>query len=64
MVDQRRAGATPAAGEANAQWVVRELEAALRGLQFGQVIVTVQDGVAVQVERLERRRFQRAARKE
>jgi hypothetical protein len=65
MVDQRRAGTVPtAAGEANAQWAVRELEAALRGLQFGQVIVTVQDGVVVQVERLERRRFQRAGRKD
>ena len=61
MVEQRQAGTTPApAGEeANAQWALRELEAALRGLQFGQVTVTVQDGVVIQVERLERKRFQR-----
>jgi hypothetical protein len=62
VVDQRRAGPTPE--DTNAQWALRELETALRGLQFGQVTVTVQDGVVVQVERLERKRFQRPARKE
>jgi hypothetical protein len=61
VVDQRR-GAAP--DEANAQWALRELEAALRGLRFGQVTVIVQDGVVVQVERLERKRFQRLAPKE
>jgi hypothetical protein len=35
------------------------IEEALRGLQFGQVTVIVQDGVVVQVERTERRRIQR-----
>ena len=59
MVDQRRA-----LEEANAAWALRELEAALRGLRFGQVIVTVQDGVVVQVERLERKRFQRTTPKD
>jgi hypothetical protein len=62
VVDQRRAAAT--SDQANAQWALRELEAALRGLQSGQVTVTVQDGVVVQVERVERRRFQRPAPKE
>ncbi len=32
---------------------------ALRGLQFGEVTISVQDGVVVQVERLERTRFRR-----
>ncbi len=32
---------------------------ALAGLQFGQVAIIVQDGVVVQVERTERRRFRR-----
>jgi hypothetical protein len=32
---------------------------ALAGLQFGQVSIIVQDGVVVQVERTERRRFRR-----
>ncbi len=52
--------AEPAADETrNARWAVRQIEEALRGLQFGQVTVTVQDGVVVQVERTERRRFQK-----
>jgi hypothetical protein len=42
---------------------VEALEAikdALRGLKFGEVTVTVQDGIAVQVERTERTRLRRA----
>jgi hypothetical protein len=42
----------------NSAWALRQIEEALRGLRFGQVTVTVQDGVVVQVERTERRRFQ------
>jgi hypothetical protein len=36
---------------------------ALRGLRFGEVTITVQDGVAVQVERTERTRLQKAQRR-
>ena len=36
------------------------LREALAGLRFGDVRVTVQDGVVVQIERIERRRPQRA----
>jgi hypothetical protein len=39
------------------------IQEALRGLQFGEVTVTVQDGVAVQVERTERKRVRGGARK-
>ena len=35
---------------------------ALVGLQFGEVSVVVQDGVVVQVERVERKRFRRGER--
>jgi hypothetical protein len=35
---------------------------ALVGLQFGEVSIMVQDGVVVQVERIERKRFRRGAR--
>jgi hypothetical protein len=35
---------------------------ALVGLQFGEVLVVLQDGVIVQVERTERRRFRRSER--
>jgi hypothetical protein len=42
---------------------LRYVEEALRGLQYGVLTIIVQDGVVVQVERTERRRFQRAGRK-
>jgi hypothetical protein len=45
--------------ESAERWALRQIEDALRGLQFGQVTITVQDGGVVQVERTERRRFQR-----
>jgi hypothetical protein len=35
---------------------------ALVGLQFGEVSIIVQDGVVVQVERIERKRFRRGER--
>jgi hypothetical protein len=35
---------------------------ALVGLQFGEISVIVQDGVVVQVERIERKRFRRGER--
>jgi hypothetical protein len=41
------------------RWALTHIVEALRGLQFGQITVAVQDGVVVQVERTERRRFQR-----
>lgn len=44
----------------------RALEAiqrALRGLRFGQVVITVQDNVIVQIERTERTRLRRPSGK-
>jgi len=41
----------------------REIADALRGLRFGQVTVIVQDGLVVQVERLEKRRLRKRADK-
>ncbi len=49
----------PADPRREAGWVLQQVEDALRGLRFGQVTITVQDGVVVQVERVERRRFQK-----
>jgi hypothetical protein len=40
-------------------WTYAQIRKALDGLQFGQVCLTVQDGVVVQVERTERFRYQR-----
>lgn len=36
---------------------------ALRGLRFGEVVITIQDGVVVQLERTERTRVKRAGRR-
>jgi len=42
---------------------LRYVEDALRGLQYGTVTIIVQDGIVVQAERTERRRFERADRR-
>jgi hypothetical protein len=39
------------------------IDQALRGLQFGEVKLIVQDGVVVQVERVERKRPARSPKK-
>lgn len=39
--------------------VLEQIGTALQQLRFGQVTITVQDGVVVQIERLERTRLQR-----
>jgi len=43
--------------ERSLHWALQKVEEALRGLAFGTVTLVVQDGVVVQVERTERRRF-------
>jgi len=43
------------------QHALAQIEKALRGLRFGQVTITVQDGVVVQIDRLERTRLQRSS---
>ncbi|MGD9723748.1 MAG: DUF2292 domain-containing protein [Pirellulales bacterium] len=42
--------------------VLEHVRQALVGLQFGEVSLVVQDGVVVQVERIERKRFRRGER--
>ena len=41
---------------------LEHIREALIGLQFGEVSIIVQDGVVVQVERIERKRFRRGER--
>ena len=41
---------------------IEHVRQALVGLQFGEVSIIVQDGVVVQVERIERKRFRRGER--
>ena len=55
--------ARPAGQELNLRWTWQHIEDALRGLQFGSITLLVQDGVVVQVDRTERRRYQRTPRR-
>lgn len=43
----------------NADSALRRIGAALDGLRYGSVLVIVQDGVVVQIERTEKTRFSR-----
>ena len=52
------------AGDAESATPIQAIVDALRGLRFGSVTVIVQDGVIVQVERLEKKRIGRSARAE
>jgi hypothetical protein len=45
--------------DARAEQVLEQIRQALTGLRFGQISVIVQDGVVVQIERIERRRLSR-----
>ena len=47
--------------EQRLQRAVSQIEESLRGLRFGQVTITVQDGVVVQIDRLERTRLPRGS---
>jgi hypothetical protein len=46
-------------GERSEPWL-EAVRDALRGLQYGSVVITVQDGVAIQVDRTEKHRLRRA----
>jgi hypothetical protein len=57
VVDESRQDASR--HERRLHHVLSQIEESLRGLRFGQVTITVQDGVVVQIDRLERTRVQR-----
>jgi len=61
MTDKRYAGdASETSGaDAKGPWPMQDIEGALRGMRFGSVTIIVQDGVVIQLERTEKRRFQR-----
>lgn len=42
---------------------LRQIENALRGLQFGTVTVVIQDGCVIQIERTEKHRLRSSSRK-
>lgn len=49
----------PASRKMTYQNALSQIELALGGLKYGQVTISVQDGVVVQIDRLERTRVQR-----
>lgn len=55
----------PASNDQHTEKAAAPLQAiaeALRGLQFGSVTIVVQDGVIVQIERIEKRRLVRGVK--
>jgi len=60
MTNTEDSASPPKPPERSLRWALQNVEEALRGLAYGTVTLIVQDGVVVQVERTERRRFQRA----
>ena len=62
MTDRIAVVSSPSsAPDTNLRWTWQHLEHALRDLQFGSITLVVQDGVVVQVERTERKRYQRSS---
>ncbi len=43
--------------EEHLHWVLQQVRQALTGLKFGQITITVQDGLAIQIERTEKTRL-------
>jgi hypothetical protein len=63
MVERNSPGPAGKPGDERQSAALAHVEEALRGLQYGQVTVIVQDGVVVQIEKTERRRFTRSGRR-
>lgn len=56
--DNDRPTASPGRNrEEHLQWVLQQVRQALAGLKFGQITITVQDGLAIQIERTEKTRL-------
>lgn len=53
------AGTEPTQPRRDVEQTLAHVRDALRGLQYGEISIVVQDGVVIQIERLERTRLQR-----
>jgi hypothetical protein len=64
MEDQHRIDTTTISPrpDARVDQVLTQVRQALAGLQYGQIAITVQDGVVIQIERIERVRFNRGSK--
>lgn len=58
-IDMQGADPDAAAPRHDVEQTLVHVRDALRGLQYGEISIVVQDGVVIQIERLERTRFQR-----
>jgi hypothetical protein len=63
MDDQHRtdAATVPARNESRAEQALTQVRQALAGLKYGQIVISVQDGVVIQIERVERVRLNRSS---
>jgi hypothetical protein len=52
---------TASSGVDDSAEIASQVAQSLRGLRFGQVTITVHDGMVVQIERLERTRLRRCS---
>jgi len=57
------AGRTDHSDDKPADHALQQIQESLRGLRFGSVLVIVQDGVVVQIERTEKKRLSRPSTK-
>jgi hypothetical protein len=55
------AAAVTARPESRVDQALSQVRQALSGLQYGQIAITVQDGVVIQIERIERVRLRRGS---
>ncbi|HEY4309808.1 MAG TPA: YezD family protein [Pirellulales bacterium] len=64
MDEQHRIDTTTitARPDARIDQVLSQVRQALAGLQYGQIAITVQDGVVIQIERVERVRLGRGSK--
>lgn len=53
---------SPRRAPAETEEAIASIRDALRGLEYGEISVIVQDGVVIQIERTERRRLRRRAK--
>jgi hypothetical protein len=55
--NDRSTSATGRNREEHLQWVLQQVRQSLVGLKFGHITITVQDGLAIQIERTEKTRL-------
>lgn len=57
--DPTQLAQVPPAARRDGELTFAHIREALKGLEYGEISIIVQDGVVIQIERLERKRLQR-----